>query len=464
MRFRYRLIITIALLIALSFGIGGTLLITVSFNTSLEEQTNAALNSYMSVRNTLYLLNSLGEQTDYDGMVMVLEGIEGPWDALRVKLNGNLLFQSEWGWKISDALPEPMPEQYGYMHLYDDYGHSLQVISTIQMGEDNLLLEARFDTSDVYTARQVQLKLFFFIYIVVVLLGIVAAGALSHVLTKRLNRLTKAVRTISGGDLTTRSDIRSRDEFGQLSRDFDAMADRLQENILQMETEMQRQEAFMGAFAHELKTPMTAIIGYADLLRQDGLEDGTRLTAADYIYSEGQRLEKLSFKLLDLLLLEKDEAVFREVNLSAFLEDVEKALAPVLEKKNIKLVCRGVRGKVKLEPDLVKSLLYNLVDNAGKAMDAEGSVVVRGILIPGGCEIQVTDNGRGMEEAELSRITEAFYRVDKSRSRQQGGAGLGLSLCRRIVELHGGHLHFASVPGSGTRVTVTLYERGARNG
>ena len=242
------------------------------------------------------------------------------------------------------------------------------------------------------------------------------------------------------------------------------MADRLQENILQMETELQRQEAFMGAFAHELKTPMTAIIGYADLLRQDGLEDGTRLTAADYIYSEGQRLEKLSFKLLDLLLLEKDEAVFREVNLSAFLEDVEKALAPVLEKKNIKLVCRGVRGKVKLEPDLVKSLLYNLVDNAGKAMDAEGSVVVRGILIPGGCEIQVTDNGRGMEEAELSRITEAFYRVDKSRSRQQGGAGLGLSLCRRIVELHGGHLHFASVPGSGTRVTVTLYERGARNG
>ena len=464
MRFRYRLIITIALLIALSFGIGGTLLITVSFNTSLEEQTNAALNSYMSVRNTLYLLNSLGEQTDYDGMVMVLEGIEGPWDALRVKLNGNLLFQSEWGWKISDALPEPMPEQYGYMHLYDDYGHSLQVISTIQMGEDNLLLEARFNTSDVYTARQVQLKLFFFIYIVVVLLGIAAAGMLSRVLTKRLDRLTKAVRTISGGDLTTRSDIRSRDEFGQLSRDFDAMADRLQENILQMETEMQRQEAFMGAFAHELKTPMTAIIGYADLLRQDGLEDGTRLTAADYIYSEGQRLEKLSFKLLDLLLLEKDEAVFREVNLSAFLEDVEKALAPVLEKKNIKLVCRGVRGKVKLEPDLVKSLLYNLVDNAGKAMDAEGSVVVRGILIPGGCEIQVTDNGRGMEEAELSRITEAFYRVDKSRSRQQGGAGLGLSLCRRIVELHGGHLHFASVPGSGTRVTVTLYERGARNG
>lgn len=219
----------------------------------------------------------------------------------------------------------------------------------------------------------------------------------------------------------------------------------------------------MGAFAHELKTPMTAIIGYADLLRQDGLEESTRLTAADYIYSEGQRLEKLSFKLLDLLLLEKDEIIPKEVSLSAFLEDVEKALAPVMEKKNIKLVCWGVRGKVKLEPDLVKSLLYNLVDNAGKAIDGEGSITVRGTLIPGGCEILVVDNGRGMEESELSRITEAFYRVDKSRSRQQGGAGLGLALCRRIAEIHDGSIRFASAPGTGTRVTVTLYERGGQD-
>lgn len=463
MRFRYRLIITIALLIALSFGIGGTVLITVSFHTALEEQTNAALNSYMGVRNTLYLLNSLGEQTDYDGMVMALEGLEGPWDALRVKLNGNLLFQSEWGWKISDSLPEPMPEQYGYIHMHDAYGHSLQVISTIQMGEDHLLLEARFDTADVYTARQVQLKLFFLIYIVVVLMGAVAAGALSYVLTKHLDKLTATTRQIAGGDLSVRSDIRTQDEFGQLSRDFDAMTQRLEENIAGLESQMQRQEAFMGAFAHELKTPMTAIIGYADLLRQGSLPEDTRLMAADYIYSEGQRLEKLSFKLLELLLLEKDTLSVKEINLAAFLADVEKALMPGLEKRNIRLVCRGVRDKVKLEPDLVKSLLYNLVDNAAKAMDGAGDISVRGVLIPGGCQFLVTDNGRGMEETELSRITEAFYRVDKSRSRQQGGAGLGLALCRRIAEFHGGYIRFASTPGSGTQVTVTLYEGGDRD-
>jgi len=464
LRFRYRLIITIVLLIALSFGIGGAVLITVSFNTSLGEQTDAALNAYLSVRNTLYLLNSLGDQTNYEGITLALEGMEGPWQALRLKNGYTVLFQSGNTQLLSDKIPEPVAEQYGCLHIHDDLGYGLQVASIIQMGEDPLLLEARFDTSQVYMARQTQLRLFLIIYVIVVLVGVLAAGTLSHVLTKRLDTLTKAVRTISGGDLTVRSDIRSKDEFGQLSRDFDAMADRLQENIGKLESDMQRQESFMGAFAHELKTPMTAIIGYADLLRQDGLEETTRLMAADYIYAEGQRLEKLSFKLLDLLLLQKDDITMRPVNLAVFLQEVERALAPVLKKRNIRLVCRGERGKVRLEPDLVKSLVYNLVDNAAKAMDAEGIIAVKGTLIPGGCEILVADNGRGMEQAELSRITEAFYRVDKSRSRQQGGAGLGLALCQQIVQLHNGSLRFQSKPGVGTRVTVTLYEGGGQDG
>ena len=80
-----------------------------------------------------------------------------------------------------------------------------------------------------------------------------------------------------------------------------------------------------------------------------------------------------------------------------------------------------------------------------------------GRLIPGGCQLQVEDNGCGMEQEELSRITEAFYRVDKSRSRRQGGAGLGLALCRKIVGLHHGSIAFYSEPGQGTCVTIELF-------
>ena len=104
---------------------------------------------------------------------------------------------------------------------------------------------------------------------------------------------------------------------------------------------MERQERFMGSFAHELKTPMTSIIGFADLLRQGNLDEGTRMMAAQYIYSEGRRLERLSFKLLDLILLKKDSLVMRRVYLPKYLGEIEKALSPSLKKKDIRLYCRA---------------------------------------------------------------------------------------------------------------------------
>ena len=209
--------------------------------------------------------------------------------------------------------------------------------------------------------------------------------------------------------------------------------------------------------AHELKTPMTSPLGFADLLRQGNMDENTRIMAADYIYSEGKRLERLSFKLLDLLLLKKDTVSMKRVWLNTYLAEVERALAPNMKAKNIRLVCKADSKRVVFETDLVKSLLYNLVDNASKAMDAGGIIAIVGTAIPGGCQFQVVDNGRGMEQEELTKITEAFYRVDKARSRSQGGAGLGLALCRQIAELHNGSIQFTSVPGKGTRVTVTLY-------
>ena len=175
-------------------------------------------------------------------------------------------------------------------------------------------------------------------------------------------------------------------------------------------------------------------------------------------------MERLSFKLLDLLLLKKDEVVMRRVWLGNYLTEIERALTPNMKNKGIRLVCRAEQQQVLLEPDLVKSLLYNLVDNASKAMDNGGIVAVMASVIPGGCQFQVVDNGRGMEEAELAKITEAFYRVDKARSRSQGGAGLGLSLCKQIAHLHNGTIHFASEPGKGTRVTVTLYGKAGGEG
>lgn len=466
MSYRLKLILTISVLIALTFSAGGTILISVSFQNSLETETQAALNDFQGIQNTLYLLNSMGAQTGFDNLREALDSMAeqkvGRWQALCLKTGDHTIYQSRGELLMGYALPALSTSQCSYIRLDDSYGQGLLAQSTIAAGSERLVLTARFDFSALYRTRESQNRIYLAAYAAVVTLGILAAVVLSFTMTRRLRRLTTAVRKIAGGDLTTRSRIASSDEFGQLSRDFDAMADKLQENLSRMEADMQQQESFMGAFAHELKTPMTAIIGFADLLRQGNLDESTRMTAANYIFTEGRRLEKLSFKLLELIVLRKDTIAMKRVWLNRYLEEIERALAPSLREKGIRLVCRAEQARAVLEPDLVKSLLYNLIDNASKAMDQGGIIGVKATAIPGGCQFYVADNGRGMEEKELARITEAFYRVDKSRSRAQGGAGLGLALCKQIVELHNGSIHFDSKPGAGTQVTVTLYGKGEK--
>ena len=468
MSFRFRLIVTITLLIALTFGIGGSLLIITSFHSDLDEERLAALDAFETAENTLMLLSALNEKADYNTLKQSLSQMESTgvakWQAISLTSGENTIYQKKADSLTNDSMTAPNEGQCSYIEIADSYGYGIIVLAGIRAGDEYLELKARYDVSSVYADRSRQMKMFLVIYYVVVLLGVVTATALSFVMTGRLHKLTGTVRQIAGGDLNKRSSLSSQDEFGQLSRDIDLMADKLQENIVRLETQTRRQEAFMGAFAHELKTPMTSIIGYADLLRQDGLDDYKRQRAANYIFTEGQRLEKLSFKLLDLLLLKKDAPEMKQVQLSMLLAEIENALAPALKEKEIRLVCKSDRGKACLEPDLVKSLLYNLIDNAAKAMEQSGVITVQGQAINGGCQFTVIDNGRGMEKEELSKITDAFYRVDKARSRKQGGAGLGLALCKEIVALHWGSMRFESTPGTGTKVIVTLYGKaGADN-
>lgn len=461
MSFRLKLIVLISLLVSVTFGVGGSLLISTSFQSVLVQEKNTAMNSYENVRNTLMLINSYDESADNENMSDALKKIKqqriSDWQVISLEGEQKLIYEDGDVNLLSVKLPVPEDDRCVYILSEDKYGQNIQIKSVLYAGAEKLTLSARYDLSTAYEARDTQQRLFFVIYISVVLLGILISVVMSFALTKRLKKLTNAVRQISDGDLSVRSKIRSKDEFGQLSENFDDMADRLQGNIYSLEDDMRRQESFMGAFAHELKTPMTSIIGYADLLRQGGLSEQDTISSANYIFSEGKRLEKLSFKLLDLLMMEKDEPEMKKVKLSSLLSYINRILAPAMKKKKVKLICRCEKIEVYLEPDLIKSLLYNLVDNASKAVAEGGFVVITGKATENGCEIQVVDNGRGMEEEELSRITEAFYRVDKSRSRKQGGAGLGLALCRKIVELHDGTIKFASIPGKGTSVVVELH-------
>lgn len=467
MSFRLRLIISFALLISLAFGIGGTLLISTSFYSILNEEKEAITREYETVQNNLIMLDYFDDHGTYTNMRELLVQMEeqniAHWQAFSLCAYENEIFTSGDPQLLVHDIALEGDNTYGYTHVSNGESKRLVLYCEIKTDTNKYYVTASYDLSSAYAHRENQLKLFLIIYLIVVLMGIVVAGICAQLLTKRLKTLTIASREIAQGNLDMRTELRTGDEFEELSRDFDVMADKLQDNILKLEDDIQRQEAFMGAVAHELKTPMTSIIGYADLIRQCALKEDEQMMAANYIYTEGQRLEKLSHKILDLLLMEKDVFELKEVGLKGFLKLVVDATRPLAEKKGVELVWASQDIEIFLEPDLGKSLMYNLIDNAIKATPQGGKVQVVGRKVPGGCEILVADTGCGMSERELSKITEAFYRVDKSRSRMQGGVGLGLTLCKRIVDLHHGSMTFKSKPGVGSCVIVQLFDKEVRH-
>ena len=212
----------------------------------------------------------------------------------------------------------------------------------------------------------------------------------------------------------------------------------------------------MGMFAHELKTPMTAIIGYADMLRGGTLDAGEQAEAANYIVSEGKRLENLSRKLLNLLVAGSREPALVPVSPARLVAEVAEHWRPGREKQGITLELDCQEGTCLLDPDLARSLVGNLLDNAGKALDGGGEILCRTRMLEDGVVLEVRDNGRGIPPEALRHLTEAFYRVDKSRARASGGVGLGLTLCDEIVRLHSGTLEFESREGQGTCVRAVL--------
>ena len=257
--------------------------------------------------------------------------------------------------------------------------------------------------------------------------------------------------------------FRSEDEIGAVSEDFNAMAAQMEETISQLHQAVERQERFVGSFAHEMKTPMTSLIGYAELLRSGTLTTAEQAEAAGYLYSEGRRLERLSRKLLELLVIREQPLQLAEVCPEELAEELTDRLRPLLARRDITVSCACESGSCRLEPDLTWSLLLNLADNAQKAMARGGQLQLRQEMLPDGCRFQVTDTGRGIPDEALAHLTEAFYRVDKARSRKQGGFGLGLALCQEIAALHHGSIRFENrTDGTrGTRVTVEL--RGGRS-
>lgn len=264
-----------------------------------------------------------------------------------------------------------------------------------------------------------------------------------------LRELSAGAKQIAKGRYDQRIVVERRDEIGELSVHFNQMAEAVQHHTESLEEAERRRVLFMGNLTHELKTPMTAISGYAKTLLTVKLPDEDREEALSYIYGESRRLERLSGKLMNLLLLDEEDVINPvDVPAGKLFHKAEEACRRGLTEDGISLECHEAGEVFHVDEDLFTEVLINLIDNSRKASSAGDRI----ILSAKENVIEVRDFGRGIPEEEKEKILEPFYMIDKSRSRKSGGAGLGLAITAMILRKHGCRIRIESKVGEGTSV------------
>ena len=278
-----------------------------------------------------------------------------------------------------------------------------------------------------------------------------------------LNRIFQPLRQISrtsgeiaAGAYYTRLPVSGHDELSDMARSFNHMADAIQTQMTELKNAAEQKQQFVDNFAHELRTPLTAIYGYAEYLEKAALSEDDRLSALHYIMTESRRLQTIAHQLLELANLENNQLTCAELNTAALFESVKQTIVGKLAEKAIVLDFNSELETLTGDEALLKSLLINLIDNGIKACAQGGRIAVRATEDKGPKIITIRDDGKGMTPEVLSQITEPFYREEKSRNRSDGGAGLGLALCKQIATGHNAELTFASSPGAGTTVKITF--------
>ncbi len=363
---------------------------------------------------------------------------------------GQVIFRSGGEVLTPGFAPEVAVETNALLHTQIDGKRHLAVCSEICGGEYELVflkdvssLDQEFRslaTAYVLTALGVSVFLAVCLYFIL------------KKLSSPLDRLRKTTQQIEAGDYTVTARAKGSDEFALLAKSFNAMLAKINEQMSALELDAQKKQMLVDNLAHELRTPLTSIRGYAEYLEKAAASPENRIVAARYIISEAERLLKISETLLDGAFIRGNEPEMFQQDVAAIMADVAQKLRPKAVSADVSIRLQGGQLWVWGNETLLSMLLYNLAENAIKAC-APGGQVVLGCC---GTAATVEDNGKGMTAEQLLHITEPFYRTDKSRSRAEGGAGLGLALCQQIADLHGARLKFDSLPGVGTKITVNF--------
>jgi two-component system, OmpR family, heavy metal sensor histidine kinase CusS len=370
------------------------------------------------------------------------------------KLNGERVFANARLANTRLPLPSTAADTPSYESVPGDSSGRWRIVNVQTQGPEGLLTIQVARSLASYDHELEELLLTFLLTGPLTLLFAIGGGYfLARRVLRPVKTMTRAANQITADRLSQRVEVDNPDdELGALAQTLNRMIERLERSFMEI-------RLFTADASHELRTPLTAIRTEAEvaLSKLPAGHEHQQLLAS--ILEESDRLARLTDQLLTIS--REDAGVARQirerVDLTALVKGVAETMRVLAESKSLRLQI-DESGLVEIQADgaRLRQVFFNLIDNAIKYTPEGGTIAIRIEPIDGTARVIVKDSGIGIAAEHLPRVFDRFYRVDKARSREQGGTGLGLTIVRSIVVAHSGKIELVSPPGQGTTCTVTL--------
>lgn len=435
MRFGLKIFLMTFTLVIISTTALGIILINNSYQTNMETAINKNITEIININSTV--------NSNVSELVYLADNYLSNNMYTKVYHESDVIFTN---FKSSDSIEETL------INSLDDNIKSYIKDGTLYMAyKESYTIITKTDISNITEEKDEEISYFIRISIFISLIIAFILSILVNFMTKKIKRLNEEIKKIAEGNYDIKVTSKSNDEIGEFATSISTMAQAIDTNIKKIENISEQRKIFIGNLTHEIRTPLTSIIGYSSLIKNNKVTDLKIIkNYSSKIYEEGKYIEEIRDKLTNILDLNNKKIKLEKTNISIELESHINELKDLYPATSFIL---DIKEKIykELDKTLFRSLIYNLVKNG---IEASNNPIIKITLNEE--VLIIEDNGKGIKKEDINKIKEPFYTANKDRNRDTSGMGLGLTLCCNIIDIHKWTLDIKSTPNKGTKMLINF--------
>ncbi|MGL5415355.1 MAG: sensor histidine kinase [Clostridium sp.] len=450
------------ILFVVIFNVAGVMIIENIYSRNLNFAIKNSITDSKDIANTIYLNADLLDKFQGDVLWKKLRGYmyAGYSELKNIEVydskNGVIMDTSTLNVNNKELLDSITDNDYKFVIEESRGIHYISVGYEVNVGGQSFKIVVTNDVDHLWKAKLYNYKVFILLSLITTIVLAIGLFIISKRITNPIEDLSKISDSIKNGDYEKRSTYKSKDEIGVLAENFNSMMGVIDDNIKELRDVNNQKQRFIDNLTHEMKTPITSILGFSELLLKGNLNEEMKRKALTNINEQGKRLEHLSDSLIKLVLIRNSTIVKENLKATEVINEIYSNNLFKIRTKSIKIIKDVKIGSIFGNKELIEVLLNNIIDNGIKACNKNGVIEIAGrpVKEKNIYELRVKDNGSGIPKDELEKINEPFYMVDKARATKGKNMGLGLAICTEICRLNNIEMSFNSEVNVGTIVTL----------